>query len=297
MSGSFLKTEDLNFHYEDSVPVLKGLNFKIERGQTTALIGGNGAGKTTIFLCLNGILKPVSGKVIFDGKQLDYSRKGLIKLRSRVGIVFQDPDDQLFSASVTQDVSFGPMNLKLPESEVLERVNLALQRTGTLHLKERPTHSLSFGEKKRVAIAGVLAMEPEVLILDEPTSGLDPAGVSEIMKLLKHLKESLGLTVLFATHDIDLVPLYADYAYVLDRGSLILKGTPKEIFKEKELLRSVSLRLPRIGHLMEILEDKDGFLFSDRAATIGEARRVLKDWQTTQCKKPAPGRLEGGNRD
>jgi len=219
--------------------------------------------------------------VSFDGKKLDYTRQGLATLRSRVGIVFQDPDDQLFSASVAQDISFGAMNLKLPEPVVRERVSQAMQRTGTSHLQERPTHSLSYGEKKRVAIAGVLAMEPEVLILDEPTSGLDPGGVSEIMKLLKGLKEKLGLTVIFATHDIDLVPLYADYTYVLDRGRMILEGTPKEIFREKDLLRSVKLRLPRVGHLMEILKDKDGFQFNEQAATIGEARQVLKNWRSS----------------
>jgi len=281
MSSGLLETEELYFQYEESVPALKGLNIKVNRGRTTAFIGGNGAGKTTLFLCLNGILKPDAGRIYFDGRQLDYSRKGLTQLRSRVGIVFQDPDDQLFSASVTQDISFGPMNLKLPEDEVKKRVSLALQRTGTIHLKERPTHSLSYGEKKRVAIAGVLAMEPEILILDEPTSGLDPGGVSEIMKLLKGLKDNLGLTVIFATHDIDLVPLYADYTYVLERGRMILEGTPKEIFREKDLLRRVKLRLPRVCHLMEILEDKDGFQFNDQAATIGEARKVLKNWRSS----------------
>jgi len=197
-----------------------------------------------------------------------------------VGIVFQDPDSQLFSASVVQDVSFGVMNMKLPEQQVREKVDAAMTRTGITHLKDKPTHCLSFGQKKRVAIAGVLAMEPDVLILDEPTAGLDPLGVSEIMKLLKQTQLTLGITVIIATHDIDMVPLYCDHAYVMHEGEMIIAGTPKEIFARKDILRKVNLRLPRIGHLMEILEDKDDFHFNDQATTIKEARRVLKAWRT-----------------
>ena len=186
------------------------------------------SGKSTLFLSLNGTLKPTAGKVLFKGLQLDYSRKGLRDLRKSVGIVFQDPDSQLFSASVLQDISFGPINMKLPEEEVRKRVNAAMDRIGISHLKDKPTHCLSFGQKKRVAIAGVLAMEPEVLVLDEPTAGLDPMGVSEIMKLLRKIQKDLGLSVVISTHDIDIVPLYCDYAYVMDQGRIVLEGTLKK---------------------------------------------------------------------
>lgn len=279
MNDNILETQDLQYTYADGTFALKGVSLGIKRGQVTAILGGNGAGKSTMFLNFNGILKPSSGRILFNGKQLDYSHKGLKELRRSVGIVFQDPDNQLFSASVYQDVSFGAVNMKLSEEEVRRRVDIAMKRTGITHLKDKPTHCLSFGQKKRVAIAGVLVMEPEVLILDEPTAGLDPMGVSEIMKLLKETQKELGISVVISTHDIDIVPLYCDYAYVMDEGKIILGGTPKEVFSEKDAIRSVHLRLPRIGHLMEILKDKDDFEFNETAVTISEARKVLNDWK------------------
>lgn len=279
MDGNILEAQDLQYTYADGTLALKGVSLGIKRGQATAVLGGNGAGKSTLFLAFNGILKPSAGRILFNGKPLDYSHKGLKELRRSVGIVFQDPDNQLFSASVYQDISFGAVNMKLPEEEVRRRVDTAMVRTGISHLKDKPTHCLSFGQKKRVAIAGVLAMEPEVLVLDEPTAGLDPMGVSEIMKLLKETQRELDISVVISTHDIDIVPLYCDFAYVMNEGKIILGGTPKEVFAEKEAIRNVNLRLPRIGHLMEILKDKDDFEFTETAVTISEARRVLKDWR------------------
>lgn len=279
MNENILEAQDLHYAYADGTLALKGVNLGIKRGQITAVLGGNGAGKSTLFLTFNGILKPSSGRVLFNGKQLDYSHKGLKELRRSVGIVFQDPDSQLFSASVYQDISFGAVNMKLPEEEVRRRVESAMRRTGITHLKDKPTHCLSFGQKKRAAIAGVMAMEPEVLVLDEPTAGLDPMGVSEIMKLLKETQRELGISVIISTHDIDIVPLYCDCACVMNEGKIILEGTPKEVFSQRDALRSVNLRLPRIGHLMEILKDKDDFEFSETAVTISEARKALKDWR------------------
>jgi cobalt/nickel transport system ATP-binding protein len=196
-------------------------------------------------------------------------------LRQAILLVFQDPDSQLISSSVYQDVSFGVVNLKLPEGEVRNRVQNALERTGIMHIKDRPTHSLSFGQKKRVAIAGILAMEPELLVLDEPTAGLDPRGVGEIMKLLSEVQQQFGLSVVIATHDMDLVPLHCDYIYAINNGEIVLEGTPKEVFSKPHVLRSIGLRLPRIGHLMEILIKKDGFRFDDIATTISQARSAL----------------------
>ena len=201
-------------------------------------------------------------------------RKGLTELRRRVGIVFQDPDDQLFSADVYRDISFGAVNLGLPEAEVRRRVEAAMERTGVSHLRDKPTHALSFGQKKRVAIAGVLVMEPEALILDEPTAGLDPQGVSDLLELLTSLRDSQGMTILMATHDMDVVPLCCDYAYLLGGGSVLAQGTPEELFTKAELLRANHLRLPRIAHLMAILRDRDG-LDVTPVGTIGAARREL----------------------
>jgi len=275
MSDNIIEVKDLQYQYEDGTRALDGVNLRISKGKTTAVLGHNGAGKSTLFLNLNGILKPSGGEVFYKKSLLDYSRKCLKELRKSVGIVFQDPDSQLFSASVFQDISFGPINLGLPEPVVRQRVEYAMERTGILHLKDKAAHSLSYGQKKRVAIAGVLAMEPEIIILDEPTAGLDPNGVSEIMKLVRELQKELGLTVILSTHDIDMVPLYCDYAYLMDQGKVMLEGTPKEVFDHTALLRKLNLRLPRIGHLMEILKKEDGFDFQDTAYTISEARKAL----------------------
>jgi cobalt/nickel transport system ATP-binding protein len=279
MNRTILQTQDLHFQYPDRTPALTGISLKLDRGRTTAVLGSNGAGKSTLFLNLNGILKPTAGAVYFNGRPLDYTRQGLKRLRQAVGMVFQDPDSQLFSASVAEDVSFGAVNLGLPEAEIRRRVARALHHTGIAHLQEKPTHALSFGQKKRAALAGVLVMEPEALILDEPTAGLDPSGVMDIMNLLEKTKADLGVAVVLATHDIDIVPLYCDYVYVLHQGSLVSEGTPDEVFARADLLRRINLRLPRIAHLMEILQKKDGFEFEGTPATISRARRALLNWR------------------
>ncbi|OUN85309.1 energy-coupling factor ABC transporter ATP-binding protein [Flavonifractor sp. An52] len=270
-----IQAEDLCYTYEDGTVALDHITFAAEKGKVTGILGANGAGKSTLFLSLNGVLTPKSGKVLLGGQPVRYDKKGLLELRRRVGIVFQDPDDQLFSADVYRDVSFGGVNLGLPAEEVRRRVEAALERTGVSHLRDKPTHALSYGQKKRVAIAGVLVMEPEVLILDEPTAGLDPQGVSDIMKLLTRLRDELGMTVLIATHDMDIVPLYCDYAYLLGGGKVLLEGTPEQLFADPAALRANHLRLPRIAHLMEVLREVDGLDADRSAATIGAARREI----------------------
>lgn len=279
MSEYIMQTKNLSYSYPDGTKALDDININIKRGQTIAILGGNGAGKTTLFLNLNGVFKPSSGEVIYSDNPIEYSKKGLTALRKAVGLVFQDPDHQLFSANVYQDVSFGPMNLKLTDEIVRKRVENSLKKTGIYDLKDKPTHCLSFGQKKRVAIAGVIAMEPEVLVLDEPTAGLDPKGVGEIMRLLKGMQQNLGFSVIIATHDVDIVPLYCDYVYVLDEGKVALEGSPNEVFTNAEVLRNLHLRLPRIAHLMEILQKNDGFEKSSYASTISQARKVINKWK------------------
>lgn len=270
-----METKQLCFNYPDGTPALKDLSIQIQKGKTTGILGGNGAGKSTLFLNLNGILKPTSGQVYHKNLPISYSSKSLNQLRQSVGIVFQDPDTQLFSASVYQDVSFGVVNLGIPESEAHLRTENALKRTGTYELRQKPTHSLSYGQKKRVALAGIIAMEPEVLILDEPTAGLDPQGVSEIMQLIRELQQDLGIAIIIATHDMDLVPMYCDYIYLLNQGEIVGCGSPDEIFNQPSLLRPIHLRLPRIGHLMELLKTKDGFPIEDLPVSISHARKEL----------------------
>ena len=193
-----------------------------------------------------------------------------------MGIVFQDPDNQLFSADVYRDISFGAVNLGLPPEEVRRRVEWAMEKTGVTALRDKPTHALSYGQKKRVAIAGVLVMEPRVIILDEPTAGLDPQGVSDIMHLLTQIRDQMGISILVSTHDMDIVPLYCDYTYLLCDGGMKAAGTPEELFSHPELLRENHLRLPRIAHLMEILRDKDGLDTEIWVSTIAQARREIK---------------------
>lgn len=270
-----METKQLYFNYPDGTPALKDLSIQIQKGKTTGILGGNGAGKSTLFLNLNGILRPTSGQVYHKNLPISYSSKSLNQLRQSVGIVFQDPDTQLFSASVYQDVSFGVVNLGIPESEAHLRTENALKRTGTYELRQKPTHSLSYGQKKRVALAGIIAMEPEVLILDEPTAGLDPQGVSEIMQLIRELQQDLGIAILIATHDMDLVPMYCDYIYLLNQGEIVGCGSPDEIFNQPSLLRQIHLRLPRIGHLMELLKTKDGFPIEGLPVSISHARKEL----------------------
>ena len=273
-----LKGENIFYQYPDGTAALCDINFTLRRNQVTAIIGGNGAGKTTLFLHLNGILEPKSGCLYYNGSPYDYGKKRLMDLRSKVGIVFQDPDNQLFSASVYKDISFGLKNMGLPEEEIRQRVEKVIQATGIQEIRDKPSHFLSFGQKKRVAIAGVLAMNPEVLILDEPTAGLDPQGVSELMNLLEETRERMEITILIATHDIDMVPIYCDYVYVMEKGRFLLEGTPDAVFNRKEEIRAASLRLPRIAHLMEILSLKDGFSFKESTNTISQARKAILQW-------------------
>ena len=270
-----IETQDLYYTYEDGTVALDHISLRAGAGKITGILGANGAGKSTLFLNLNGVLTPKEGTVMVKGKPAVYDRKGIREIRRQVGIVFQDPDDQLFSADVCRDISFGGMNLGLPEEEVRRRVEAAMERTGVSALRDKPTHALSFGQKKRVAIAGVLVMEPDVMILDEPTAGLDPQGVSDIMHLLAELRDGLGMTILIATHDMDIVPLYCDYAYLLSGGRVILEGAPEELFSQPEELRKNHLRLPRIAHLMEILREQDGLDTTPTAATISAARREI----------------------
>ena len=273
--GIILEAEHLTYGYDEKRHAIEDLSIAFEEGKTTAILGANGAGKSTLFLHLNGILQPEHGEVRFRGQPISYKKAGLRQRRSKVGIVFQNPDDQLFSASVYQDISFGAVNMGLPSEEVHRRVNAVMEQIGITYLKDRPTHSLSFGQKKRVAFAGIMVMQPEVIILDEPTAGLDPVGVSELMHLLQDVCRQQNTTIILSTHDIDVVPIYADVIDVMDQGHVIAHGTPEEIFAQPELLRSHHLRLPRISHLLEILQKEDGWDVDASVSTISGARKEL----------------------
>ena len=273
--GIILEADHLTYGNDEKSHAIEDLSIAFEEGKTTAILGANGAGKSTLFLHLNGILQPEHGEVRFRGQPISYKKAGLRQLRSKVGIVFQNPDDQLFSASVYQDISFGAVNMGLPSEKVHKRVNAVMEQIGITYLKDRPTHSLSFGQKKRVAFAGIMVMQPEVIILDEPTAGLDPVGVSELMHLLQEVCRQQNTTIILSTHDIDVVPIYADVIDVMDKGHVIAHGMPEEIFAQPELLRAHHLRLPRISHLLEILQKEDGWDVDASVSTISGARKEL----------------------
>ncbi|HVL85718.1 MAG TPA: ABC transporter ATP-binding protein [Pseudonocardia sp.] len=234
-----LAADALQFGYEPGRPVLAGADLAVHAGRRLAVLGPNGGGKTTLFRLLAGALAPDGGEVRLDGRPVRRTRRGLTALRSEVQLVLQDPDDQLFAADVYQDVSFGPVNLGLPASEVAARVGAALAALGISDLADRPTHLLSFGQKKRVAIAGAVAMRPRVLVLDEPTAGLDPAGVEELLHTLAELHAG-GTTPVLSTHDVDLAYRWADEVAVVARGR-VRTGPTDAVLGDAALLRSARL--------------------------------------------------------
>lgn len=258
MVGPILEVVDVHFAYPDGTQALAGMSLTIERGSKVVFLGPNGAGKTTLFLQLNGILRPSQGVVRFDGNDLRYDRRSLMELRKNVGIVFQDPDSQIFSASVLQDISFGPFNLGMSEEEVRGRVQGALAAVGIESIADRPTHFLSLGQKKRVAIAGVLAMEPQVIIFDEPTSSLDPKTAKQLLILLDNISRD-GKTVVISTHDVDIAYSWADRVYVLESGRVADARTPQEIFLDEAMLERVDLTQPWIVDVWRELRD-NGYL-------------------------------------
>lgn len=249
-----LETRNLCYSYAQGISALHDVNFIAPRASTIAVLGPNGAGKSTLFRHFNGLLFPSSGEVLYHGELV--SRANVREVRKQVGLVFQNPDDQVFSPSVRDDVAFGPTNLGLDPETIEHRVEGALALLGVEHLADRPPHHLSGGEKKRVAIAGVIAMEPQVLVLDEPSSGLDPQGVANLVQFLRTLPRQFGMTIIFSTHHVDLVPELADFVYVLDGGEVIGKGTAGEIFFEDDLIRRARLREPVLMRLVRILREQ-----------------------------------------
>ncbi len=239
----------------DGTKALKKLSMNIPEAKKVAVIGNNGSGKTTLFLHFNGIHRPDSGKIYYRDKKMDYSSGEIKNIRKNVGIVFQDPDNQLFSGSVYQDISYGPVNLGWDEKEIRERIEEAMTQTGTLELRDKPTHFLSYGQKKRVAIAGVLAMSPEVMILDEPTAGLDPVFTSQIMEMLNDLNKQ-GTTVIISSHNMDEVFSWADYVFVLSQGEIIADGDPAELFRDVQVLKRGNLKKPWVLDMYDYLLSK-----------------------------------------
>jgi cobalt/nickel transport system ATP-binding protein len=238
MSHHLVEVKDLHYSYPDGTSALRGVSFRITHGEAVAIIGANGAGKSTLLLQLNGCLLPQAGTVRIGDMPLN--RQTLLHVRRTVGMVFQDPDDQLFMPLVHDDVAFGPLNLGLPVEEVEERVDRALATVGASHLKDRPPYRLSGGEKRAVAIASVLSMSPSILVMDEPSAALDPKTRRQLIQLLK----TFNHTLIIATHDLDLVLDLCPRAIVFKEGLIVADGPTLEILQNQELLDSSSLEKP-----------------------------------------------------
>ena len=252
--GEIICVQNCSYQYEDGTKALKNISFSIQKGEKVVFLGGNGSGKSTLFLCMNGILRPKKGKILLDGKPIDYNRKGLLQHRSRVGIVFQEPDNQLFCASVYEEISFGLLNLGFSEEETRLKVDNIIKTLNIQSFCEKPTHALSGGQKKQVAIADILVMSPEIIIFDEPAAALDPKHIKIVREIIDKLTEN-GLTVIMSTHDVDYAYEWADEIILFDNGEVIMQAKPIDIFTNNTVLDKTNLEKPTVIKLFESIND------------------------------------------
>ncbi|MFN6486875.1 MULTISPECIES: ABC transporter ATP-binding protein [unclassified Nostoc] len=271
MQEYLLEFEQVYYTYSGAQQsALNGLTLKIPSGKKCALIGQNGCGKTTLFLLANGLYKPDSGIVIWRGKPLIYNRNYLGNLRQKVGLVFQDPEQQLVASTVEEDISYGLCNLGLPEAEIKDRVEQALIEFELTTLAQRPVHHLSLGQKKRVSIADVMVLQPELLVLDEPTAYLDIKHTRNLIATMKKIHQD-GTTLLMATHDLDLVYRWADWVFVMDKGRLMLEGEPQDVFRQRKLLSELELGVPLICKILS-----DGLSNEEEVVIERVRQRILE---------------------
>lgn len=290
---TILETRNLTYKYPDGTVALEDINIKIEEGKKIAFVGRNGSGKSTLFLTLNGTFEPNKGEVLFHNMPIRYDSKSLSILRKSIGIVFQNSDDQLFAPSIYQDIAFGPTNLGYSKMEIDDTVKNALDYIGLAHLQKKPPHHLSGGQKKRVAIAGIVAMEPEIIILDEPLSNLDPVGADEIMDLLNEL-HYFGKTIIVSTHDVDLAYNWADYIFIMMNHTIIGEGTPAEIFRNQDLLQKANLKKPQLLEVHEELRRRSLVNSGGFPKDIPELVHLLKPPELMWVKV-SPDVKEGDN--
>lgn len=262
-----------SFRYPDATVALSGIDLEVRKGEFIGILGSNGSGKTTLLKVLDGLIKDFEGRVELDGS--DIRKLSPKEIYKKIGLIFQNPDDQLFAPTVFEDVSFGPINMGFKQDEVNNRVNNALKAVEMEGAAKKNIHNLSFGQKKRVCIAGLLSMGHEILLLDEPTAGLDPMGEYKMMDLLLKLNKENAVTIIMATHSVDLIPLFLHKLYILSKGRIIRGGSPEEIFTAPDEMANVKLRLPQIAELIYRLKHEDNMPFGRIPLSIGEARREI----------------------
>jgi cobalt/nickel transport system ATP-binding protein len=262
-----------SFRYHDGTEALSDINIEIKKGQFVGILGSNGSGKTTLLKVMDGLMKDFEGTSLLDGTAM----RGLSpkEIYRKIGLIFQNPDDQLFAPTVFEDVAFGPINMGVPAQEIERRVAGALLAVGMEGNEKKSIHHLSFGQKKRICIAGLLAMGHEILLLDEPTAGLDPMGEHKMMNLLTELNREKEVTIVMATHSVDLVPVFLDHLYVLSKGRIVRGGSPEEVFTAPQDMAHVKLRLPQIAEMIYRLKHEDKLPFGKIPLTIGEARKEI----------------------
>ena len=281
-----IKIENLVHVYMPKSPfekvALDDVNIEIEEGEFVALIGHTGSGKSTLIQHMNGLLKPSSGRIIVDGVDITKDGVKLTDVRKKVGLVFQYPEYQLFEETIEKDIEYGPRNLGLDQEEITKRVKRSMEMVGLDYetYRDKSPFDLSGGQKRRVAIAGVVAMEPKVLILDEPTAGLDPKGRDDILAQIKTLHDNYKMTIVLVSHSMEDVGKLAERIIVMNKGKVQLEGTPAEVFKEVDTLESIGLAVPQVTYLMRALREK-GFNVSDEVYTISKGKeellRILKE--------------------
>ena len=275
-----IKIENLNHIYMPKTPfekiALNNINCVIEDGEFVALIGHTGSGKSTFIQHLNGLLSPTSGNIIVDGVNIADKKVKLSDIRKKVGLVFQYPEYQLFEETIEKDIEYGPRNLGISEEEISKRVKKSMEMVGLDYetYKDKSPFDLSGGQKRRVAIAGVIAMEPKVLILDEPTAGLDPKGREDILAQIRLLHKEYGMTIIMVSHSMEDVAKIADRVIVMNSGEIVLDGKIAEVFKEVETLEKIGLAVPQVTYLIRELRNK-GFNISEEIFTISQAKEAL----------------------
>lgn len=267
-----LETRGLVYAYQRGKNALDGVDFGVSQGEKVAIMGANGSGKSTFFLNINGVLTPEQGEVLLNGRKI--KKKNLNELRRKVGIVFQDADNQIIASTVLGEVSFGPMNLKLPREEVVRRVEQALSYMDITGLKDRPPHYLSGGEKKRVSIADIIAMEPEIIIFDEPAAALDPASGEMLLEVLEKLSAE-GKTLLLSTHDVDFAYAWAERVVVFSEGRILADDIPEAIFEDEGILQKAHLRKPVIWEVAAMMKKKGWLSPEEKPRDVRELLQMV----------------------
>lgn len=280
---SRISIRNVSYIYNQGMPfekkALNNINLDIDAGEFIALIGHTGSGKSTLVQHLNGLNEPTMGEILYDGVNYREKGKKIATLRQKVGLVFQYPEYQLFEETVKKDIAFGAINLGLSEEEVDARVRRAMERVGLSYddVGDESPFSLSGGQKRRVAIAGILAMEPEVLVLDEPTAGLDPHGSREILREIKGIYDTTDTTIVLVSHSMEEVAQLATRMIVMDKGEVRMDDTPREIFKREKELEAIGLGVPQVRSAMTILREK-GLDVEENCITVDEALKELTNW-------------------